>query len=183
MAYFRYFPKVGYDIRGLDHKEQTDYVTNIIARVLVKCHGWKDIGGSGHESLIALCDFEKYLIRDGARPDTLAHQFYGDSELHWIILYTNGSGMMNPYYDWPLGYYDLNKFVNKKYGEANRNEIHHYEDVDGYQVDSTAPNVTSITNFKYEESKNDLKRPIRIMQFQYVDLVVDEFKRLMAIHQ
>ena len=58
MAYFRYFPKVGYDIRGLDHKEQTDYVTNIIARVLVKCHGWKDIGGSGHESLIALCDFE-----------------------------------------------------------------------------------------------------------------------------
>ena len=183
MAYFKYFPKVAYDVRGVTDDEQYDLVTNLLSRVLVKCHGWKDIDGSSHEALIGACNFQKYIIRDGDRPDTLAHQFYGDSELHWIILYTNGSGMMNPYYDWPLGYYDLNKFVNKKYGEANRNEIHHYEDVDGYQVDSTAPNVTSITNFKYEESKNDLKRPIRIMQFQYVDLVVDEFKRLMAIHQ
>ena len=179
MAYFRHFPKIAYDVRGLDDPTH-DRVTNIIARVLVKCHGWKDIDGSGHEALIALCDFEKYFIRDGDRPDTLAHQFYGDPELHWLILYTNGSGMLNPYYDWPMNYYDLQKFVNKKYGVDNRNATHHYEDEDGYEVDSDAPNVTSITNFKYEESKNDLKRPIRIMQMRYVDPVVDEFKRLMA---
>ena len=72
------------------------------------------------------------------------------------------------------------KFVNKKYGLANRNAVHHYEDNENYQVDSTAPYAEAVTNFKYEEAKNDLKRPIRIVQFQYVDLIVDEFKRLMA---
>ena len=160
MAYFRYFPKTFYDIRGAENQRQEDYITNIIARVLVKCHGWKDVDGSGHEALIGACEFEKYLIRDGDRPDTLAHQFYGDSELHWLILYING--------------------ISKKYGSANRNATHHYEDADNYQVDSTAPFAEAITNFKYEEAKNDLKRPIRIMQFQYVSLVVDEFKRLMS---
>ena len=180
MAYFRYFPKTLYDIRGAENQRQEDYITNIIARVLVKCHGWKDVDGSGHEALIGACEFEKYLIRDGDRTDTLAHQFYGDSELHWLILYINGIRMMNPYYDWPLTYYDLKKFVNKKYGVDNRNATHHYEDEDGYQVDSTAPYAEAVTNFKYEEAKNDLKRPIRIVQFQYVDLIVDEFKRLMA---
>ena len=181
MAYFKYYPKIVYDIRGAENQRQEDYVTNIIARVLVKCHGWKDIDGSSHEALIATCEFEKYLVRDGDRPDTLANKFYGDSELHWIILYANGVSMMNPYYDWPLGYYDLNKFVNKKYGLANRNAVHHYEDNENYQVDSTAPYAEAVTNFKYEEAKNDLKRPIRIMQFQYVSLVVNEFKRLMAV--
>ena len=66
-------------------------------------------------------------------------------------------------------------------GVANINETHHYEDEDGYQVDSTAPNATIVTNFKHEETINDAKRSIRIMQPQYVPLVVDEFKRLMAI--
>ena len=76
----------------------------------------------------------------------------------------------------------MTKFVTKKYGAANINAIHHYEDSDGYQVDSTASGAVSITNFVHEETVNDAKRTIRIMQPQYVDLVVDEFKRLMAIH-
>ena len=74
--------------------------------------------------------------------------------------------------------FDLGKFVAKKY--VNINATHHYEDSDGYEVDSTAPNAAAITNFKYEEVKNDTKRIIRIIQPRYVDLVVDEFKRLMA---
>ena len=57
-----------------------------------------------------------------------------------------------------------------------------FEDNENYQVDSTAPYAEAVTNFKYEEAKNDLKRPIRIMQFQYVSLVVDEFKSLMSSH-
>ena len=192
MAYFRYYPKIAYDIRGIENDKRDDLVTNILARVLVKCHGWKDVDGSSHEALIAICEFEKHIIVDGENPEILAHQFYGDSELHWIILYANGASMLNPYYDWPMTNYDLNKFVDTKYGSLYRNSPHiwpygsastgaaHYEDADGYEVDSTAPNATVITNFKYEEVKNDAKRVIRIIHPRYVDLVVDEFKRLMA---
>ena len=178
MAYFRYYPTIAYDIRGVEDDSRHDWVTNILARVLVKCHGWSDVDGSSHEALVAACEFEKHIIVDGEKPEILAHQFYGDSELHWIILYANGASLLNPYYDWPMTNYDLQKFVDKKY--TNINATHHYEDVDGYEVDSDAANATVITNFKYEEVKNDTKRIIRIIQPRYVDLVVDEFKRLMA---
>ena len=178
MAYFKYFPTIDYDIRGDTNQVRFDHVTNILARVLVKCHGWADVDGSAHEALVAVCEFEKHIIMDGEKPEILAHKFYGDSELHWVILYANGASFLNPYYDWPMTNFDLQKFVDKKY--TNINATHHYEDADGYEVDSTAPNATVITNFKYEEVKNDAKRVIRIIQPRYVDLVVDEFKRLMA---
>ena len=33
--------------------------------------------------------FEEYVIPEGDRPDNVAQQFYGDSELDWIILISN----------------------------------------------------------------------------------------------
>ena len=178
MAYFRYYPTIAYDIRGVEDDSRHDWVTNILARVLVKCHGWSDVDGSSHEALVAACEFEKHIIVDGEKPEILAHQFYGDTELHWIILYANGASFLNPYYDWPMTNFDLQKFVDKKY--TNINATHHYEDADGYEVDSDAANATIITNYKHEEAVNDTKRVIRIIQPRYVGLVVDEFKRLMA---
>ncbi len=178
MAYFRYFPQIGYDVRGIEGDANFDRVTNILARVLVKCHGWSDVDGSAHEALLATCEYLKHHIMDSDRPDTLAYDYYGDSELHWIILFANGNKIQYPWYDWPVTQYDLGKFVAKKYDDINA--VHHYIDEDGYQVDSDAANATVVTNFKYEEELNDAKRPIRIMQPSYVDDVVDEFKRLMA---
>ena len=177
MAYFKYFPKIGYDIRGVENQRQYDRVTNILARVLVKSHGWADIEGSITEPLAGASYFLKHTIIDGERPDILAHQFYGDSELHWLFFFTNGVKLLNPYYDWPLTQYDLKKFVDKKY--ANINAIHHYIDADSYEVDSDAAGATSVTNWIYEETRNDVKRPIRVLQSSMAGMVIDEFKRLM----
>ncbi len=194
MAYFRYFPKVAYDVRGVDNDKQYDLITNLLSRVLVKCHGWSDEDGSAHEALVGICHYQKYLIRDGDRPDTLADQFYDDSELHWLIMYANGLSISNPWYDWPMMQGTLSKFVTKKYGVGNEYLTHHYEDTNEYMVDyqdqtgavaelSTAtPSATIVTNFLYEERLNDSKRTIRIMQRQYIDLVIEEFKRLMELH-
>ena len=175
MAYFKHFPVIGYDLRTTASQVKHDAVTNILARVLVKSHGW-----ALREPLIGASYFIKHMIRDGDRPDILAHQYYGDSELHWLFFFVGGSKLLNPYYDWPLTQYDLKKFVNKKYGSANINAIHHYKDVDGYEVDSDAAGATSVTNWIYEEELNDGKRPIRVLQNSMVSPVVDEFKRLMG---
>ena len=121
------------------------------------------------------------LIKDGDRPDTLADQFYGDAELHWVILYANGASMQQPWYDWPMTQYDLTKFVAKKYGSGNLNATNHYS-ADGFQVDSDAAGATIVTNFGHEQTLNDAKRPIRIIESEYVSLVVDEFKSLMSSH-
>ena len=181
MSYFNYFPKIGYDLRGAEDTIQLDKVTNILARVLLKHQAWKTVG-STKDFLDSAAYFVKYVIRDGDRPDTLAHQYYGDSELHWLICYTNGINLLHPLYDWPMTQYDLKKFIQKKYGNANINAIHHYKDANGYQVDSTAAGATSVTNWIYEELLNDSKRTISIMQKKYIGQVVDEFKRLMKTH-
>ena len=166
MAYFRYFNKINYDVRCVKNNVNVDVITNILERVRLKLNFIQ------HQAF-----FAQHHIIDGETPEFLAYKYYGDTELHWIILYSQQA--TNPYYDWPLTYFDLKKFVNKKYGVANINAIHHYEDADGYEVDSTASGATSVTNFIHEETLNDAKRNLTIIRSEYVSNVVKEFKKLL----
>ena len=171
MAYFNYFPTIVYDVRGDKNNIRIDRITNVLVRARKKLE------------ITNVALFEQYFIQDGDRADTLAYQRYGDSTLHWIIMYANY--MTNPYYDWPLTYFDLQKFVAKKYD--NINGVHHYEDDDGNEVQEpgtleapgvTAGGATTITNFLYEERLNDEKRKIDIIRAEYVPQIIQEFKKL-----
>ena len=166
MAYFKYFNKINYDVRGVKNNVNIDVITNILERVRLKLNFIQ------HQAF-----FAQHHIIDGETPEFLAYKYYGNTELHWIILYSQQA--TNPYYDWPLTYFDLKKFVNKKYGVANINAIHHYEDADGYEVDSTAAGATSVTNFIYEETLNDAKRNLTVIRSEYVSNVVNELKKLL----
>ena len=166
MAYFKYFNKINYDVRGVKNNVNFDVITNILERVRLKLNFIQ------HQAF-----FAQHFIIDGETPEFLAYKYYGNTELHWIILYSQQA--TNPYYDWPLTYFDLKKFVDKKYGVANINAIHHYEDADGYEVDSTAAGATSVTNFIHEETLNDAKRNLTIIRSEYVSNVVKEFKKLL----
>ena len=163
MAYFNYFPKIGYDVRGEKNNVRIQPITNLLTRTRKKL----EVTNNNF--------FRQYFVRDGDRPDILAHKFYGDSDLHWIILYANY--MTNPWYDWPMSYFDLQKYVAKKYDDVNG--IHHYIDEDGYEVDSTAANATAITNFTYEEAKNDESRSINIVKPEYIQQIINELKHIM----
>ena len=166
MAYFRYFNKINYDVRGVKNNVNIDVITNILERVRLKLNFIQN-----------QAFFAQHHIIDGETPEFLAYKYYGDTELHWIILYSQQA--TNPYYDWPLTYFDLQKFVNKKYGVANINATHHYEDADKYEVDSTASGATAITNFIHEETLNDAKRNLTVIRPEYVNNVVNEFKKLL----
>ncbi len=169
MAYFNYFPTIGYDVRGIKNETRINAITNVLVRVRKKMN------------ITNAALFEQFFVSDGDKPETLAHKFYDDSTLHWIILYANY--MTNPFYDWPLTYYDLQMYVSKKYPD-NANGLHHYEDEDGFYVDedenkpadSIYPKI--ITNFLYEEIKNDENRNINIIKREYVNQVIQEFKSL-----
>ena len=166
MAYFKYFNKINYDVRGVKNNVNVDVITNILERVRLKLNFIQN-----------QAFFAQHHIIDGETPEFLAYSYYGNTELHWIILYSQQA--TNPYYDWPLTYFDLQKFVNKKYGVANINATHHYEDADKYEVDSTASGATAITNFIYEETLNDAKRNLTVIRSEYVSNVVNEFKKLL----
>lgn len=99
--YFDKFPRVRYD---LDRKKLTslDSVTNIFFRIsIIK------------EIMQNISSYEKYTIRDGDRPETLAEKAYGNPEAHWIILYAND--IIDPHYDWPMDNRTFDKYIVRKY--------------------------------------------------------------------
>ena len=108
-------------------------ITNITFRV-----------GFLREVLEDLSAYYFYTIRDGDTPEILAEKIYGTPEAYWVLLYANG--IMDPFYDWPLGDRAFFRYMADKYrsqAEAeegpgisdqavvnwtqNIGNIHHYE--------------------------------------------------------
>ena len=44
--------------------------------------------------------FDTYDVRNGERPEDIAFKWFGDAELHWVILMTNN--VTDRYYGWPV---------------------------------------------------------------------------------
>lgn len=68
--------------------------------------------------------FNKYIINDGERPDSLSQKFYGDTGYDWVILITNN--IINPIFDYPIEENKLYDMVTSKYGSGNEESPHHY---------------------------------------------------------
>ena len=103
--YFSFFPKTIY-AQELD-QGSVDVVTNLVSRFTFE-KKFKE-----NTSV-----FQKYDIRDGDTPESIAYKLYGSAEKHWIVLAMND--IVDPQYDWPLDQITLGKFVNSKY-TANAN--------------------------------------------------------------
>ena len=164
MAYFKPFPTIDYDPTGNNnHKTIKDILIRVKIKDAVKQNR---------------AVFSKHDVKEGQRPEDVAFEQYGDAQLHWIVLMMNE--MVNPYYDWPMGLRDLEKFVAAKY--SNVNAIHHYEIAQSsgdtntkIHVDSSTIGATLITNYEYEETVNDAKKQIRLLAPEYVNQIKNEF--------
>ena len=76
----------------------------------------------------AITAFNYYYVEDNQRPDVLAQELYGDSELDWVILTTNN--ITNVRDQWPLSHNDLYTYMLEKYGsESNVFGTHHSETI------------------------------------------------------
>ncbi len=92
------------------------------------------------------------------------------------------------YYEWTLITTQLRSFLSEKYSDPNG--THHYEisQTSGETTtkinigDSNAdyPTATEITNFEYEESEQNKKRQIRLLDPVYVGQFTEEFKAIMS---
>lgn len=153
MTYFSKFPIVTYnDIQ----------VRDISRSVRIKDYLKKNISF-----------FEPYRIKSGETPEMLAHDFYGDSNLHWVLLLVND--VVDPFFDWILSDQELTDYVEKKYGIGQGITIRHWEK-DGIVVEEGTVGAIAITNIEYEERRNEEKREIKIVRPEYIDQVVSEFE-------
>ena len=119
MAYFQELPNISYpSLLSANNKvEDRIIVKNLFKRSKLRT----DVDQS-------ITAFNYYYIEQGMRPDTLAQELYGDSELDWVVLTSNN--ITNVRDQWPLEHNDLHEYMLDKYGsETNVLGIHHSETV------------------------------------------------------
>jgi hypothetical protein len=174
MAYFNQFPLMAYDVKGNSNYK---LLPNILKRVKLR---------QGIRSGSFL--FDKYDVREGERPEDIAFKYYGDPELHWVILMTND--ITDRYYQWPLTQPQFQEHLTDKYGAGNEDAVHHYEKTQDsgptssrdsshlVECNSDDGDPAIISNRQYEQRKQDEYRQIRLLDRQYLDTFVDEFTSL-----
>ena len=153
--------------------------------------------------------FDKYEIREGARPDTIAEELYGDAKLDWVVLLT--AGILNVRDDWPLTNQEIYNFAVNKYGLDSINAVRHYETKEikdgegrlvlpkGQRVDSnfsvtyyynnqyitplSVDTIQGISNFEYELRKNIEKTSIYILKKRYLNQFRNDMRDIMIIQR
>jgi predicted DNA binding protein len=195
MGYFRELPNLEYESPFATRISSSSYVLakNIFRRMKIR----DDL-----QNIFTL--FNKYEIKEGARPDTIAEEIYGKSDLDWVVLLS--ANIINVRDQWPLSSKDLYEYTVSKYGLENINNVHHYEtkevkDSDGNLilpkgqiVDENysirfknggtyieKSNITStISNYVYEVRENEKKQTIYILKPFYLQQFLNDMRSEMV---
>lgn len=160
--YFNMFPQMIYT---LDDYANGQLVTDIIRRVSIS----DEIKNNSSF-------YDLYDIKDGDTPELVASEIYGSPLYHWIVLLAND--IIDPRFDWPLSQPNLVEYCKSKYGTGNVYSTHHYINSDGYEVNSTAVDATSVSNFTFEDAANEKKRRIKLIKPEVVSELVSNFEEL-----
>ena len=169
--FFNTFPRIYYDVKGDDNSK---VVINLLRRVAVRA-----------KVKINTALFDTYDVKEGESHESIAYKLYGDSEYHWIVLFMND--IIDRYHGWPMSTPQFLSYITEKY--SNPSGTHHYE-ISQTSGDTTIKinvgatntdysDATAVTNMEYEESEQDKKRLIRLLDPGYVPIFRSEFKKLM----
>ena len=135
--------------------------------------------------------FDSYDVKNGERPEDIAFKFYGDAELHWVVLMTNN--VTDRFYQWPMTQPQFDEFLTDKYGAGNEDSAHHYEVTQDsgrtsgqgpndysylVEVNSDTDNASSISNREYEERLQDKYRSIKLLNQRFLSDFLEEFDKL-----
>jgi hypothetical protein len=188
--FFSNYPRIAYDISGTN-STVPDYTVavNLMIRNKLK---------DAVEDDVAI--YYPYIIPEGMRPDVLSFQYYGDTIYTWAIYLMNN--IIDPYWEWPLSYKDLREYLIDKYSsiETAKAQIHHYEytararaektgtsdPVPAYKLEIDYQTYTEtdvdereiIYSYGYEQTLNETKREIQLIDVAYIQSVQDEARGL-----
>lgn len=185
MWYFSNFPKVNYVILGtnnsvpvMDISKRFKFIEKVLKNKYV---------------------LYNYTIKEGDRPDIVAHKYYGDAKLDWIVMMTNI--IIDPYFEWPMSFREFEEYITKTYGSvetAKSTWSKYYKIIqekqmtyDGYsvpekklEIDATAyQNLVAserrrVSTYDCEYEKNEEKRFIRLIDKIYIPQILTEAVKL-----
>ena len=176
--YFNVMPKIQYDSMNTGDPK---VVTNLLRRVAVRAK-------IKTNTLL----FDTYNVKEGETPEIIADKLYDDITLHWVVLLMND--ITDRYHQWPMNFSQFNQFIADKYDDVDG--THHYEVAQSSGSSTTKIEVynnsalysgdndyygtsTAITNREYEETQQDIKRKIRLLDPRYVQQFTEEYETLM----
>ena len=197
MSYFRELPNVEYQSFLSDAISSKEYLTvkNLFRRNKLR----DDL-----QNVFTI--FNKYEIVDGARPDTVAEEFYGNAELDWVVLLT--AGIINVRDEWPLSNFQLYQYAEQKYGVENLTNFYNYETIEvkdsndrlilpagkdvnedftlnysdnGSKVSLSGVDVRrGVTNYEYEVRKNEEKSSIFLLKQGFLQQFLNDMREIMT---
>jgi hypothetical protein len=187
---FNYFPYIEYNnLKG----------THLLRKVSIISDYLKDYNR-----------FYTYIVKEGERPDIIAYNEYGDSNLDWVVMLVNN--VQDPYYDWVMDDNQLKVYLEQKYNTAIEkldstvlpSSIKHYyykglnsdtqEEIKSYNYTMApetynyklAQDVNSVagwvpkTIFAYEHELNESKREIKLLREDFVSEFKMQFRDLIS---
>tara|TARA_B100001250_G_scaffold262617_1_gene226294 strand:- start:291 stop:950 length:660 start_codon:yes stop_codon:yes gene_type:complete len=195
MGYFRELPNVEYQSFLSDSISSQSYLTvkNLFRRNKLR----DDL-----QNVFTI--FDKYEIIEGARPDTVAEEYYGDAELDWVVLIT--AGIINVRDEWPLSNKELYNYANEIHGNS-LNSVRYYKTTEvkdsqgrlilpaGKVVDgnftipkpdtsneetATLNPVIGVSNWEYEVLKNNKKSSIYLLKINYLQQFLNDMRDIMV---
>lgn len=145
--------------------------------------------------------FYPYAIKDGERPDTIAHDYYGNADYEWLVCYPNN--IIDIHSDWPKSYKEFYRHMKSIYGDINatKNIIHHYKytGIGGNTEEDIARKSwkmseetysrlsleeksgwTPVYVYDYELELNNNKRNIVLLSNEYILQINKEIRELYA---
>jgi len=199
--YFRNLPNFEYISRINERKTNKDFLTvkNLFRRPIIREDLFTDF-----------MSFTKYRIVGDERPDEVAYDVYGESDLDWVVLLSNN--IINIRDEWPLSQHDYRNYLIEKYGNdtSEIDKIKFYETKEikdskgkvfvpkGMQVDSTFETtfldsgtnllitvspIEGITYRTYEDRLQEDKRNINLLKSEYLSIVMDDIETLLDYEQ
>jgi len=196
--YFKQVPDFDYVSRLPDAKI-SDYITvkNLFKR-----------GKLADDIFQDLTVFTKYEIRGDDRPDNVAYKIYDDSDLDWVILLANNIINIQTEWPLPQRDFDR-YLLDQYETYEKLNDVHHYETLEcknltgavvvpkglwvesdysvtyydwyaGVEITKSSSDiVVSVTNYEYEDKKENEKRNIYILKPKYLNIIKDDLKEMM----
>lgn len=138
-----------------------------------------------------------YQVKDHDTPDSIAHKYYGDPTLDWVIFVVND--IVDPLFQWPMGYDDLSRRIRSEYGSLQlaQSQVHHYERIlspatrldDGTIVPERtlvvdqatyaslpANERRSVSKYDHEVNLNEERRRIRILDKRHLPTLLSHVR-------
>jgi hypothetical protein len=118
-TYFTLFPTIEYDhVNVRDITRRSDFVTSVLSNPYV---------------------FLPYTVKDGEKPEDIAHNYYGTVAATWIVLLANN--IVDPYTQWPMDSETFTNYLIEKYQQQSGKT--------GYDVVAWTQDQTTIDNILY----------------------------------